>query len=700
MAKQSLLVADADPRSLRILDAALRHAGFAVTAAADGGEALRAIQSAPPDLVLCELSLPAPDGAVLCRAVRADERTAGLPFLLMSADAAPQTRARALEAGADDLLLKPIVIQDLIGRVQAMLARSEQRQLAQRGGGAGLTGAVDELGLVDLFQSLESWKRTGRVICEQEGRRAEVWVRDGEIVDAQSGTLEGEAAFYRLLRWKGGSFRVEFGPVEREARIEPGTQRLILEAMRRVDELGRAFETLDPGAVPRVDFDALAGRLAELPDEVNPVLRAVDGLRTVADLIDASPLDELMAVGIVRRLFEAGVLQPADGVRAFKGPAAVAPLRLMRFPPLRGARRERLRREMEQTREALRSGSPIRLTHVVELPRFPADARPPRREISPAVSEAAKRFAPDLPVSALDGPEVSAPTAVSSPFAGPEGEVAPAPWAFLELSGLPPEAPRAGHQGPAREAAPAVAKAPKTTAAPAGAVEPKTMAVQGAKARRRRLWPLVGAGAAALLAIALAWSFRPRPGSDRGDAGTNSAAGPKPSRPAGPGPAAEPRDVAGTPVRTDAQRTPAPADAQPSPGARPPAGGGSSFQPAADEYQRSLASGASLLRRHRYKAAAAEFRRAVAVNPESVPALLALGDAYLQADQAAEALKPLETAARLDPRSGRAQFLLGSAYQGLARDSDAARAYGRYLQLEPSGEFAAEARSILRNLRR
>jgi DNA-binding response OmpR family regulator len=474
LAKQSLLVADADPRSLRLLDAGLRQAGFAVTTAADGGEALRAIQRAPPDLVLCELSLPAPDGAVLCRAVRADDRTAGLPFLLMSADSAPQTRARALGAGADDLLLKPMPIQDLIGRIQSMLARSEQRRLAQRGGGAGLTGDVDELGLVDLFQSLASWKRTGRVICEQEGKRAEVWVRDGEIVDAQSGSVSGEAAFYRLLRWKRGSFRVEFGPVQREARIEPGTQRLILEAMRRVDELGRAFETLDPAAVPRVDFDALAGRLAELPDEVNPVVRAVDGRRTVAELIEVSPLDELTSAGIVQRLFAAGVLQHTNGAPPFKRPAAVAPLRLVRFPPLRGARRERLRREMEQAREALRSGAPIRLAHVVELPRFPAGSRPPRREISPAVSEAAKRFAPDLPVAALDGLEVDrVPTPVSSPAAEPEGAVASSPAVARAAPAEPGSAP----------------------------------AEQHGVAGRRRLWRFAAVAGAALLAIALAWAF-------------------------------------------------------------------------------------------------------------------------------------------------------------------------------------------------
>ena len=62
MPKQSLLVADADPRSLRILEVALRKAGFAVMTAADGAEALRKLQRSQPDLLLCELNLPGQDG--------------------------------------------------------------------------------------------------------------------------------------------------------------------------------------------------------------------------------------------------------------------------------------------------------------------------------------------------------------------------------------------------------------------------------------------------------------------------------------------------------------------------------------------------------------------------------------------------------------------------------------------------------------
>ena len=88
------------------------------------------------------------------------------------------------------------------------------------------------------------------------------------------------------------------------------------------------------------------------------------------------------------------------------------------------------------------------------------------------------------------------------------------------------------------------------------------------------------------------------------------------------------------------------------------------------------------------------------INGKSVPALLALGDALLEADDARSALAPLQQAAALEPRSARAQLLLGTAYQSVGRKADALRAYRRYLDLDPQGEFAGDVRAILTNLAR
>ena len=122
--------------------------------------------------------------------------------------------------------------------------------------------------------------------------------------------------------------------------------------------------------------------------------------------------------------------------------------------------------------------------------------------------------------------------------------------------------------------------------------------------------------------------------------------------------------------------------------------------PDAAAYGKALDQGESLLSRGKYRAAVAEFKLAARLRPESVPALLALADAYLEADMPKSALQPLEGAARLDAKSSRAQLLLGTAYQSLGRNADAVKAYGRYLELEPEGKFARDVKVILANLKR
>ena len=165
MAKQSLLVADADPRSLRILEVALRKAGFAVSTASDGAEVLRKLQRTQLDAVLCELSLPGEDGLAVCRSVRADARLGALPILLMNADREPATRAAALQAGADDFLPKPLLIKEVVARVRTLLAEREVDRNSQRGAPAAITGTVGDLGLVDLFTSLDNWQRRLSTAC-------------------------------------------------------------------------------------------------------------------------------------------------------------------------------------------------------------------------------------------------------------------------------------------------------------------------------------------------------------------------------------------------------------------------------------------------------------------------------------------------------------------------------------------------------
>ncbi len=104
-----------------MLEAALRHHGFEVAAAANGRDALAAASNGP-DLIVLDVMLPDVDGFEVCRRLRADGiRT---PVLFLTARDATEDKVRGLTLGADDYLVKPFSLEELVARVQAVLRRA------------------------------------------------------------------------------------------------------------------------------------------------------------------------------------------------------------------------------------------------------------------------------------------------------------------------------------------------------------------------------------------------------------------------------------------------------------------------------------------------------------------------------------------------------------------------------------------------
>jgi two-component system, OmpR family, response regulator MprA len=111
-----------DDRSVRdALDRALRAQGMEVVTAGDGLAALRAVAAHDPDLVVLDLGLPGMDGLAVCRRLRADgdER----PVLVLTARDGVADRVTGLDVGADDYLVKPFALEELLARIRALLRR-------------------------------------------------------------------------------------------------------------------------------------------------------------------------------------------------------------------------------------------------------------------------------------------------------------------------------------------------------------------------------------------------------------------------------------------------------------------------------------------------------------------------------------------------------------------------------------------------
>ncbi len=314
MAKQHLLLVDGDAKSLRVMEVSLKKAGFSVTTAIHGKDALEKVQISPPDLVLADTKMPEMDGFELCKTLKSDERFKSIPFVFLTSQKSVEFKVRGLELGGDDYLTKPIYIKEIVTRVKMILAKAEKERIEKKETKAGFAGSLADMGVVDLVQTFEIGRKTGNISIKGE-RVATIYFKEGRVIDAEMGRLKGENAFYRLLNATEGEFEVQFTALDRPERIEVSTQGLLMEGMRRLDEWGRMLEQLPPlETVFEIDYHQLADRLSEIPDEVNGLLRLFDGKRALSRVVEDSDFEDLAALGIISKLYFEGLIRELGNV--------------------------------------------------------------------------------------------------------------------------------------------------------------------------------------------------------------------------------------------------------------------------------------------------------------------------------------------------------------------------------------------------
>jgi adenylate cyclase len=131
MTQPRVLVVDDTPENIRLLEAVLGPRGYTVDSASSGAEALERLAAEPPDLVLLDIVMPELDGYEVCRRIRASSQTAVLPVVMITASGDAE-KVRALEAGADDFVMKPFDKAELLARVRSLLRIKQYHDTIQQ----------------------------------------------------------------------------------------------------------------------------------------------------------------------------------------------------------------------------------------------------------------------------------------------------------------------------------------------------------------------------------------------------------------------------------------------------------------------------------------------------------------------------------------------------------------------------------------
>ncbi len=121
-----VLVVEDDLDIAELVARYLEKAGYAATRVSSGRDALDAVRAKTPDLIVLDVMLPHVDGLEVCRLLRANEHTATIPIIMLTARAEESDRIVGLEMGADDYLAKPFSPNELVARVRALLRRAQR----------------------------------------------------------------------------------------------------------------------------------------------------------------------------------------------------------------------------------------------------------------------------------------------------------------------------------------------------------------------------------------------------------------------------------------------------------------------------------------------------------------------------------------------------------------------------------------------
>ncbi len=221
-----VLVVDDEPAIREALERALRLEGFAVTLAGGGKAALAAVAEQGPDVVVLDLAMPDLDGVEVLHRLRADG--VDVPVCVLSARDAVDDRVAGLEAGADDYLVKPFALEELVARLHALLRRRPRptavplsagdvtvdplrRRVRRRGRDIQLTARE--------FELLEHFVRHAGIVLSRAQLLEGVWgydfPTDGNVVDVFVGYLRrkleagGEPRILHTVRGAGFVLRPE-----------------------------------------------------------------------------------------------------------------------------------------------------------------------------------------------------------------------------------------------------------------------------------------------------------------------------------------------------------------------------------------------------------------------------------------------------------------------------------------------------------
>lgn len=310
-----LLVED-DRILLRILSLALTQRQMRVVAVESADEALEQLNYIEPEAIISDINLPGLSGYDFLRRVRG-MGLLDVPFLFCSGNNRASDRIQGLTLGAEDYLVKPIIPEEMVLKVQAQIRkkhylralRAAVERTDMESSQSLLKGNLSSMTVADVLQmTLMLGQGNYRVRIENEDDSGIIYLRAGVVCQAETGWHFGHKAFFRMLSWNSGTFSVDDSTFEEEPSLSSRLEDILLDGLTRLDEYRlRLAELIQEGS--HFESCTIAENLSPLSKAENELLQLLQQQQHLPRILDCSPLSDLEIVTTLLELKKDGVIR-------------------------------------------------------------------------------------------------------------------------------------------------------------------------------------------------------------------------------------------------------------------------------------------------------------------------------------------------------------------------------------------------------
>jgi len=233
-----VLLVDDNPMVLGMLKQTLSSMAEVATAG-DAADALLKAVDDTPDLLVSDFRMPGMDGRQLLEKLKSRPATSGIAVILMASKSDISERLSHQE-GAEDYIEKPFFLRDATQRIKRVVDRIALEKMAKAAPSDGiLRGSLSQMNVVDLVQSLEMGRKSCSLTMTNSDDKCEMFFTQGQVKHAAYGSITGDEAVFKVLRWTDGNFEVDFDGKTTKETTSLNTQGLLMEGLRQLDEAHR-----------------------------------------------------------------------------------------------------------------------------------------------------------------------------------------------------------------------------------------------------------------------------------------------------------------------------------------------------------------------------------------------------------------------------------------------------------------------------